>query len=57
MSLLFFFIVFILIVVDLELEDLVLFLNEKRGMFINYMKWRIIFENYDDNELLKICFC
>lgn len=44
-------------VVDLESEDLVLSSNEKRGMLTNYMKRRKISENYDDNELLKICSC
>lgn len=43
--------------IDLESEVLVLSSNEKRGMLTNYMKRRKISENYDDNELLKICSC
>lgn len=44
-------------VVDLESEDLVLSLNEKRGMLTNYLKRRKISENYDNDELLKIYSC
>ena len=44
-------------IVDLESNNLVLSSNEKRGMLTNYMKRRKISENYDDNELLKICSC
>lgn len=57
MSLQFFSTVFNSTVVDLESEVLVLSSNEKRGMLTNYMKRRKISENYDDNELLKICSC
>lgn len=57
MSLLFVPTVFNSTIVDIESEDLVLSPNEKKEMLANYMKRRKISENYDDDELLKICSC
>lgn len=44
-------------IVDLESNKLVLSSNEKKGMLENYIKRRKITQNFDDDEMLRICSC
>lgn len=44
-------------IVDLESNNLVLSSNEKKGMLQNYIKRRNITQNFDDDEMLRICSC
>lgn len=44
-------------IVDLESSKLVLSPYEKKGMLENYIKRRKITQNFDDDEMLRICSC
>lgn len=44
-------------IVDLESSKLVLSSYEKKGMLENYIKRRKITQNFDDDEMLRICSC
>lgn len=44
-------------IVDLDSKDLVLSLNEKKGMLENYLELRKITHHFNDDEIFQICSC